>query len=472
MMFCVVLLALAVSESGTGREAELVIQSLTPTALQFELIMGDEPVDAHWGKFIERFCTVMDVNHDGRIDSQEAAGFPVLTNPAGQPIRFDLDTADSNQDKWVNAAEVADFYQSRRIGGVQHIEPTADPSAVRISDALWKRLDLDHDDRLSLDELNRAPLLLNRWDTNEDERLAPNEIVDLPATDEQARPLARWRTAEEKSEASSAGFAVRIQLDQLDRIRKTEFADDIAARPEMEKLDESRLRVSSIGTSIIIEVRESSVQRIAAAQQYLMGEINTARAGQSELISKDLNSDPGLEWLLPLQTAADRNGDKRLDEQELQSIVTLLAEGAAAEVSLQVSVRGRSLFDALDANADQNLDYRELVAAGRRMANRSGAQASQEPRTFTPADLPLSLVVSVGRGPVSGRFGRLRIAKRPAPVLRSTSSRPDLPRWFRALDRNHDDLVTPSEFHGTEVQFRQLDRNSDGAISADEVEKD
>ena len=59
-------------------------------------------------------------------------------------------------------------------------------------------------------------------------------------------------------------------------------------------------------------------------------------------------------------SAADADHDFRLSESELDAIVNLLSEGAAATVSLIAINRGRNLFDLLDRNADGQLDIKEL----------------------------------------------------------------------------------------------------------------
>ena len=40
---------------------------------------------------------------------------------------------------------------------------------------------------------------------------------------------------------------------------------------------------------------------------------------------------------------------------------------------------------------------------------------------------------------------------------------------FRAMDRNHDGVITRAEWQGSDESFRHLDRNGDGILSGDEV---
>ena len=236
----------------------------------------------------------------------------------------------------------------------------------------------------------------------------------------------------------------------------------------LERLDGKRLRVRRPTANVVVQLAEGSVQKIIAGQQYLLGEINSSQTAASGFEASQIAEDSSLEWLRPLFKVLDSDRNEKLSESEIKSFVALLAEGAAAQLSIAVTIRGRNLFDLLDANADAQLDLRELNAA-KKLINKSTGHdvASRHERGLSQEDIPLSLVIDIRRGPISGRFGRLRIATRQI-ELRKQSAPKVLPRWFTAMDRNRDQTLSVSEFIGPPRSFQELDRNLDGVITSDE----
>ena len=210
------------------------------------------------------------------------------------------------------------------------------------------------------------------------------------------------------------------------------------------------------------------MQKIIAGQQYLIGEINSSQSAGAGIEASQIESGSTTEWLLPLFKVVDSDRNEKLSELEIKSFVALLAEGAAAQLSIVSTIRGRNLFDLLDGNADAQLDSKELNAA-KDLINESARNKvlPKHVSGLSQEDIPLSLVIDIRRGPISGRFGRLRIATRQV-ELRQHSAPMVLPRWFTAMDRNRDETLSRSEFIGPPQRFRELDRNSDGLITSDE----
>ncbi|MDB5348380.1 MAG: hypothetical protein JWP89_6757 [Schlesneria sp.] len=193
-----------------------------------------------------------------------------------------------------------------------------------------------------------------------------------------------------------------------------------------------------------------------------------ARGDRRSLDIATIQADPNLEWLVPFVPVADRDGDKQLNEAELKSVIDLLAAGAASQINVTVLFRGYNLFDHLDTNADNQLDLRELTAANR-LTSKPGDGIPAGNELLARNDMPLSITVKLYRGPIGGRFGRLRIARPQSEAVAPSLVSTNLPRWFTAMDRNRDQALSPTEFLGTPAQFAQLDRNVDGVISDDDI---
>jgi len=435
--------------------AQLSIPQSNAVVLQLHVRFGEATSDQAWSSFMDHWFTFFDLDRNGTIDPTEAERIPALINQAGRAIRPSLKSADMNGDGTISPQEMGTYYRASGITGIQLADATNDAAAIQASDALWHKLDLNQDGLLSPSELKRAPQILNQLDLNEDERLSFNE---LPGLQTEALPQSKvvWLRDHKQSVDMAKSVPLTMNLDSLDHP---------AARVPSVNCDEKisvsqgqQLRMVVNETAITFRLHEGLSRQVGAAKQYLMGELNASLNGKPQISLEQAQADPSLEWLTPLFPVAGR--DQQLGDSELKAFVDLLAEGAAAQLSIAVSIRGNNLFDWLDTNSDHVLDLQELAIAHRRVTS--------EQNTVSKADVPLSLHVTVRRGPVSGRFGRLRISQRQIDVA-DTPAPITPPRWFAAMDRNQDQLLSPSEFSGTLAQFQSLDRNQDSVISIDEI---
>ena len=443
--------------------AVLVIPSdVESTSMVFQIKQGQEPSHDAWTTFVRRWHARFDVNHDDRIDPDEALAVPELPNANGSLVALSLAQADTNADGGVSLKELTDYYSERGLSGRPITVMADDAAGIQLGDVLWRLLDRDQDQRLSLEELNAVPALLNRFDRNEDERLVPEEIM-TGLTTKQSDPSAavRWST---DPTVSPDQLQIPLRLDQIVEGKLTSTVEGTQKSPEMERLADGRLRIDRRTVSVAIELNEGSAQRIVAAQQYLLGEISTARGNDVELTFSQVRSEPTLEWMTPMLAAIDTDCNQRIGDAEIHDLVLLLAEGVASQVRLIVVQRGRNLFDALDQNADHQLDMRELTTAGKRLgdhpATGEGLRRDQ---------VRTNLVLQVKRGPVNDRFARLRMPRKQAERTTSKGSVADVVRWFSAMDRNHDGTVSAAEFLGSAARFAQLDANSDGVIDVNEI---
>lgn len=459
------LLCLAVFGVEPDQSVLMIPAGASSNAVRFSISIGDQSVKQTWSKFLEQWKSLFDTDADGQLSGTEAEAVPALINSSGTSIRLDVAAADTSGDGLVNHEELLNFYQSRGVDCINAVRVTVDRAAIQLGEILWDLLDVNGDGKLSLNELTTADQLLNRWDRNEDERLSPQELlIRSKSVEGQPLPAVDWSS---QQMASANTISVPLRLNALNGPADQNSATELPS--EFERLGKQRLRLRVPSTTIVVDFAEASVQRIATAQRYLLGEINSVRGDRLELDSAVIQSDPALNWLFPMIKPADIDRNNRLSETELTAIVNVLAEGASAQVSLTASIRGGNLFDLLDTNADNQLDFAELVSARKRLGaqNGKGTSAADE-ASLTRAEIPTSVTVRVQRGPIGGRFGRLRIAPRPneATVTRTAST--GLPRWFSAMDRNRDQTISRPEFIGPRQRFENLDQNADGVISIEE----
>ncbi len=160
---------------------------------------------------------------------------------------------------------------------------------------------------------------------------------------------------------------------------------------------------------------------------------------------------------------ADRNGDGKLTEKELNAFLDAIDDGANASATLAVADHGAGLFELLDANRDHRLSIRELRTGWERVAPWDKAKVG----AITREQIPRQYTLTVRQGPPDN--ARFRQITRMGVPMQAGSSRG--PLWFRKMDRNGDGDVSPREWLGSLEDFQKIDTDHDGLISAEEAEK-
>jgi Ca2+-binding EF-hand superfamily protein len=199
------------------------------------------------------------------------------------------------------------------------------------------------------------------------------------------------------------------------------------------------------------------------AKQYLLRQFASADADQNAYID-EMEAGRSSTFRTSFDQF-DEDGDGKLFEEELASIVDGRAKAARSRTRMEVRNRGRDLFQILDADRTRTLGRRELTQAVKRVelwdADGDGEVSESE----------IPQLYQISFGPGQPQFRGVQIPGQS--VLSSgdgASTKSVAPVWFRKLDRNGDCELARREFPGTLAEFQKLDQNADGAVDTAEAE--
>jgi Ca2+-binding EF-hand superfamily protein len=426
-----------------------------PTRLRLEVVVDGQAPAVAWEAFLDRLLDWFDRDGDGSLTRAEANRMFPLPLPEGKELALDFAKLDTDGNGKVSRAELKAYCRANGFGPVvAFVEP---PSAddLRLADLFLHRLDANGDGRLTRAELNRAPLSLRKYDLNEDEFLDRGELLEAAAPGQ--RP----------------GKA-QVKLGERDVKRDTVLRLDVGMSAATASIEGKGAKpVQLVATSVpgglhrlygpdgrwSLACRSvRTAPDVRSAEGFLVAQFKAALGDRRAMEKSDLEQDPGLSGFLELFRYADRNGDERLTLGELEDYLHLVELGMRAQVWIRVRACDRNPFHFLDSDGDDRLSYRELAHASSLIP----------PGVEELIGLPLQFHLSFG-GPSVKSWGGVPI---PAVAKRSWpgATKPlQTPSWFRAMDRNGDGIISPSEFVGPPEVFRKLDLNGDGVISPDEA---
>jgi Ca2+-binding EF-hand superfamily protein len=158
-----------------------------PLRIRLDVRFKGKSSQQAWEDYMGRLFDYADVNGDKSLTPDEAQRVPearvLLTLLQGRIAFFDekgsapFAELDGNKDGKVSLDEMKAYY---RKGGFGPLQAQPDPEqglGQVLTDALFKHLDLDHDGKLSVEELARAEKSLAAVDANDDELITPEELV-------------------------------------------------------------------------------------------------------------------------------------------------------------------------------------------------------------------------------------------------------------------------------------------------------
>jgi Ca2+-binding EF-hand superfamily protein len=446
------------------------------------------------------------------------------TFPATVPNFRELDT--EPVDGTVTVEKLAGYYRRMGVGPLALLAgPAQTVSSSALTDALFQHLDKNKDGKLSQEELAAAPKILSKLDVDDDEMVSPEELVPrlssarlvargkpaglvsatifFPSGGEASARLAEELLARydkdqnQKLNRAEIGIA-KYTFEHLDRnhdgeLDAAELANYFQLPPDFEIA--VQLSTGPVGGSSVKAMRAGNGNQRGTLLQTIHGLVITLKdaqidvrggeeeaglqfqaerfrqlvRGQFQLADPDkrgyverssLNRE--LQFLHQILPLADRDGDGKLTEKELETYLELQLRATEPPALLNISEYGRGLFEILDANRDGFLGQRELRTAWTRLASwdRDGDGQIAQP------EIPFQFQLTISR--VQGRAGRSIESSFNGRLLSSLTRGP---LWFRKMDRNGDGDVSPREFLGTPEDFRRMDLDGDGLIDAQEAEK-
>jgi Ca2+-binding EF-hand superfamily protein len=405
---------------------------------------------------------LLDANKDGKLSADELAKAP------DKLARLDLD-----EDEMITAAELTPGGDNI-YGGVAFAPaaagmaggPNADMGFIEVkagaSDAVARQVlalyDKDKNGKLSRAEIGLDKSLFDRLDADHDGQLDGKEFAGFFQRDADLELVGRIGKMEAK-DAKIANFFRNIGLTGQP-LRAEVFNPAKRAMPLAAKVhrhDPAALGFGLGDAHIDLSVSDQTFAQFSNLKNFYTQQFKQADADKKGVIDlKKAKTAQFLEQIFPL---ADRDGDGKLTEKELNAYLDMQVEGSGARMQLTITDEGRSLFDLLDENADSRLSVRELRSAWSRI--KSLAKSAEG---LARQDVPRRLQVSVGqnqgrrfRTPVGPGRGTAKVVQKSAPL------------WFSKMDRNHDGDLSVREFLGSEEDFRKLDADGDGLISVEEA---
>jgi Ca2+-binding EF-hand superfamily protein len=420
--------------------------------LRLEVLVDGRPPEAGWGAFLERLFDWFDRDGDGSLSREEAARIFPLPLPGGKALAVDFARLDVDQDGKASRKELKAYCRRHGFGPVVAVVEPPSAEDTRLADLFLRHLG---NGKLTRADWRRAPTLLRKFDLNEDEFLEPAELLGSPSHGllSEAALVKLGQAGQERDSL--------LRLDVGTKLRAPEFEGQQAGTIHLVPAAEpgGLHRLYGPGGRWAIGFRTTrSVADVASAGEFLVAQFKAALGDRRALGMSDLEADSGLSGLRELFAYADRDGDGRLTLDELESYLRLVELGVQAQVWVCVADRARNPFPFLDGDGDGRLSYREL----------SRAVDVMQPERVETSGLPLQIQLAFGSAPVKflGGVPIPTMTRRPRPAPANAGS---APRWFRAMDRNGDGVVSPQEFVGPPEAFRKLDLNGDGVITADEA---
>jgi Ca2+-binding EF-hand superfamily protein len=392
----------------------------------------------------------LDANRDGKLSQAEILGAESVLR------RFDLDDDEMISEEELLPVSVA-MPTPRPEGPMREQAPSyvanlhvldQDRTAAGLAQRLLQKYDKEKKGSLSAAELGLAQALFDRLDADHDGQLDETELgkfaglpPDIEITIRTGEPASGQRSVEVYDSRQRSKLPPAICLIGSETLLITLADEQIGVvvppeRPEL--LPQAR------------SVRQFYVQQFRAADTENKGYVERARAMK-----------PEHRFLFSIFPLADRDGDEKLTQAELNAFLDLQQRAAFCATGLELTSSGRGLFEILDANRDRRLGQRELRSAWSRLAiwDRNGDGL------IAPKELPQQFQLVLGRGQPFRRAGRLG-----GDVASAHGASVKAPLWFRKMDKNGDGDLSPREFLGTPEDFRRIDTNGDGLIDPQEAE--
>jgi Ca2+-binding EF-hand superfamily protein len=484
-----------VADESRDAQDVLLLADGGPILLRLHVHIDGKPIAAAWERYLDRLFADLDRDGDGILSRAEAARAPTPESlnsflqgtlnleAAAESVPFDK--LDTDGDGHVNRREFAAYYRHIPFDRLRVVAIPDRGKQASLTDALFRLLDRDGDGKLSKEELRGASEALRRVDLNEDEWITPDELlqhqpaesigrkvestpeaagllpltVGGPSTEQTAAVLRHYKDKIDTKKLKSL-FAAPPGLELIVRlgvVGKGETWVEVLHPAKQSRTTDSGLLLEAGGLALDVQAGPADAT-LRGLHAFYRQQFELADADSRGVLERKQVADvPTLAVLFAL---ADRDGDGKLTDKELDAFLDLHALGAASFATLAVTDQSLGLFDLLDEDGDGRLSLRELHTAWDRLRVFDRDGDGKIGRDEFPRRVRLRLT--------PGKAG-------PASVTKAKSAAKSLPlrgpAWFRKMDRNGDGYVSRREWLGSEELFRKLDTDGDGLLSPEEADR-
>jgi Ca2+-binding EF-hand superfamily protein len=157
-----------------------------PVRIRVHLRVGDKPYSVAWDSWMDQLFVWFDKDGDGYLNKTEAGR---LVQPqffvnqlqgsiGGRGNNIPFAMLDTNKDGKVSKEEFRDYYRKNGISPLRFYNNNGEAaSAKQTNNAIYKRLEVNPEGKLTQEKLFRLPGLLTTLDENEDELLSAQELA-------------------------------------------------------------------------------------------------------------------------------------------------------------------------------------------------------------------------------------------------------------------------------------------------------
>ena len=463
----------------TANAADLLIDFAPggPKVVRVEATLDGTPLGPLWEAAVGDLFQFFDHNRDGKLDKAECERLVAPTarrRPnVGEVPRNDFGflgvLAFEGKAESVDRAAFAAALRAAGFSPVTVVTQAGRPENPALTVALFKHLDADGDGKLSASELRAARAALTPLDVNEDEWLSVPELLGRAVSGVQRnQPVAR------PTNGTAAPDWLVLQGDEAAAVKALLLrggpkATTLTAR-DLAMADGAFKKLDANGDGKLDAAELTAWLR--QPPDWTLTVALSGKLGRSRVTPHDTAMTPdGRQVTFTGDSGAATNARRRaalLDQFAKarsenassfgvpdwpgqvpgRAFAAAYAKIAASSVTLEVTDRGRALFDWLDADGNGQLSPRELNAAAGRFPS----------VPISPSDVPRQVAYrAFCQGlPVPDPYGLVKEPRAPGPA------------WFVRMDRNRDGDVSLREFLGPLDLFRRLDADGDGLISAAE----